>query len=103
MSRFFDWLESRAYKMHVRVMLSRYREYKLCPACKGSRLKAAALNWRLVLAEKSYNIQDIMLMPISEVFAFFNEFRKTQTARDALTLFDEILPRLSYLCEVGLG
>ena len=102
-SRFFDWLESRAYKMHVRVMLSRYREYKLCPACKGSRLKAAALNWRLVLAEKSYNIQDIMLMPISEVFAFFNEFRKTQTARDALTLFDEILPRLSYLCEVGLG
>ncbi len=102
-SRFFDWLESRAYKMHVRVMLSRYREYKLCPECKGSRLKAVALSWRLVLDDKAYNIQDIMLMPIREVFAFFDAFRKTLTTRDAQTLFDEIMPRLSYLGEVGLG
>ncbi|MGP1614225.1 MAG: hypothetical protein ACTS5Y_04070, partial [Pollutimonas bauzanensis] len=37
--RFFDWLESRAYKMHVRVLLSKYRSYTPCPTCGGSRLK----------------------------------------------------------------
>ncbi len=45
--RFFDWLEGRAYKMHVRVLLSRYRSYDVCPDCKGARLKDDALDWRL--------------------------------------------------------
>lgn len=36
---FFDWLESKAYKMHIRVLLSRYRSYTECPACHGARLK----------------------------------------------------------------
>ena len=45
--RFFDWLESRAYKMHVRVLLSKYRSYTPCPTCRGSRLKADALLWRV--------------------------------------------------------
>jgi len=44
---FFDWLESRAYKMHVRVLLSKYRSYTPCPACHGSRLKPDALLWRV--------------------------------------------------------
>lgn len=101
--RFFDWMESRAYKMHVRVMLSRYREYVLCSTCQGSRLKAAALNWRLILGEQTLSIHDVMLMPISDVFTFFDAFRKTLMSRDAQTLFDEIMPRLRYLLEVGLG
>src|SRR5580658_3937258 len=45
--RFFEWLETRAYKMHVRVLLSRYRSYTLCSACHGARLKPDALLWRL--------------------------------------------------------
>ncbi|HWL28911.1 MAG TPA: excinuclease ABC subunit UvrA, partial [Burkholderiaceae bacterium] len=45
--RFFDWLESRAYKMHVRVLLSKYRSYTPCPACGGARLKPDATLWRL--------------------------------------------------------
>ncbi|MGA0584319.1 MAG: excinuclease ABC subunit A, partial [Castellaniella sp.] len=45
--RFFDWLESRAYKMHVRVLLSKYRSYTPCPHCKGARLKPDATLWRL--------------------------------------------------------
>ena len=45
--RFFDWLEGRAYKMHVRVLLSRYRSYDTCPECNGARLKDEALDWRL--------------------------------------------------------
>ena len=45
--RFFDWLESRAYKMHIRVLLSKYRSYTLCGRCDGARLKPDALLWRL--------------------------------------------------------
>jgi excinuclease ABC subunit A len=40
---FFEWLESKAYKMHIRVLLSRYRAYTPCPACGGARLKPEAL------------------------------------------------------------
>ncbi|MGE8667830.1 MAG: excinuclease ABC subunit UvrA [Achromobacter mucicolens] len=45
--RFFDWLETKAYKMHVRVLLSKYRSYTPCPSCNGARLKPDALLWRL--------------------------------------------------------
>ena len=39
----FRWLERRAYKMHVRVLLSRYRSYDRCPSCQGARLRPEAL------------------------------------------------------------
>src|SRR6202008_5118731 len=45
--RFFAWLESRSYKMHVRVLVSRYRAYTPCTACDGARLKGAGLLWRI--------------------------------------------------------
>ena len=45
--RFFDWLETKAYKMHIRVLLSRYRAYTPCAACGGARLKTEALSWRV--------------------------------------------------------
>ena len=47
MKRFFEWLETKAYKMHVRVLLSRYRAYTPCATCRGARLKPEALLWRL--------------------------------------------------------
>lgn len=43
---FFEWLETKTYKMHVRVMLSRYRSYSACPDCGGAHLKPEALAWR---------------------------------------------------------
>ena len=46
-NRFFEWLESKAYKMHIRVLLSRYRAYTPCTACNGARLKPQALLWRI--------------------------------------------------------
>ena len=46
-ARFFAWLESKAYKMHVRVLLSKYRSYDVCPTCSGARLKPESLLWRL--------------------------------------------------------
>ena len=45
--RFFDWLESKAYKMHIRMLLSRYRAYTPCNACEGARLKPTSLNFRI--------------------------------------------------------
>jgi len=45
--RYFAWLESKAYKMHIRVLLSRYRSYTACAACQGARLKPDALLWRV--------------------------------------------------------
>jgi excinuclease ABC subunit A len=45
--RFFEYLESKAYKMHIRVLLSKYRSYTECPVCAGARLKTDSLLWRL--------------------------------------------------------
>jgi excinuclease ABC subunit A len=51
--RFFDWLETKAYKMHIRVLLSRYRAYTDCPACAGARLKTDSLLWRIGAREQA--------------------------------------------------
>jgi len=45
--RFFAWLETKSYKMHIRVLLSKYRSYTPCADCGGARLKPEALLWRL--------------------------------------------------------
>src|SRR5437588_3700905 len=47
---FFRWLESKTYKMHVRVLLSRYRAYVKCPSCNGGRYQPETLNYRIVAA-----------------------------------------------------
>jgi excinuclease ABC subunit A len=39
---FFDWMETKKYKLHVRVFLSKYRGYTLCPDCGGGRLRQEA-------------------------------------------------------------
>ncbi|MGE0099111.1 MAG: excinuclease ABC subunit UvrA [Hydrogenophaga sp.] len=46
-ARFFEYLESKAYKMHIRVLLSKYRSYTECPSCRGARLKNDSLLWRI--------------------------------------------------------
>jgi excinuclease ABC subunit A len=51
--RFFDYLESKAYKMHIRVLLSKYRSYTECPTCRGARLKTEALLWRIGTREQA--------------------------------------------------
>ncbi|HXF45600.1 MAG TPA: excinuclease ABC subunit A, partial [Burkholderiaceae bacterium] len=56
--RFFEWLESKAYKMHIRVLLSKYRAYTPCTACGGSRLKPDALLWRVGTREDAQAVLD---------------------------------------------
>ena len=53
---FFEWLETKAYKMHVRVLLSRYRSYTDCPDCHGARLKPEALLWRVGTYENAQTV-----------------------------------------------
>ncbi|TVQ25688.1 MAG: excinuclease ABC subunit A [Spirochaetaceae bacterium] len=100
--RFFAWLESRSYKMHIRVLLSRYRSYDLCPACHGARLKPQALQWKI----RGRSIHDVMQMPIWDVHAFFGSYAdELVTAADpaAELVLSEIQSRLGYLVEVGVG
>ena len=56
---FFQYLESKAYKMHIRVLLFKYRSYTTCPACCGARLKTESLLWRVGSAADA----DAVLVP----------------------------------------
>jgi excinuclease ABC subunit A len=95
--RFFKWLETKAYKMHIRVLLSKYRAYTECVACLGTRLKPEGLLWKV----DGRSIHDLMLQPISQTREFFDKLDFTDEATDLL--LKEIRTRLGYLCDVGLG
>jgi len=95
--RFFKWLETKAYKMHIRVLLSKYRAYTECGACHGTRLKPDALLWKL----DGKSIHELMLLPVSSVNGFFQSLSIDDEAADLV--LREIRTRLGYLCEVGLG
>ncbi|KPJ69028.1 MAG: hypothetical protein AMJ45_01280 [Syntrophobacter sp. DG_60] len=98
--RFFRWLETKSYKMHVRVFLSRYRGYFICPECKGTRFKKGALLYKI----KGKNIAEIYAPSISSIYKFFEELEKDVEDNIAAKLIvDEINRRLRYLIDVGLG
>ncbi len=100
--RFFKWLETKAYKMHIRVLLSKYRAYTPCPACGGTRLKPDALLWKL--GAEVHSIHDLMLLPIERVRSFFDALELPAPLDQATDLLlAEIRARLRYLGEVGLG
>jgi excinuclease ABC subunit A len=105
--RFFAWLETKAYKMHIRVLLSKYRAYTPCPACDAARLKTEALLWRVgtreaaedalagaprfrprgvewtddaLVALPGLSVHDVMLLPVERARAFFARFAPTAKA-----------------------
>jgi excinuclease ABC subunit A len=99
---FFAWLETKAYKMHVRVLLSRYRAYTPCDACGSARLKPDALLWKL--GDERLSIHDLALLPIDRVREFFANLKLPAPLDEASDLLlGEIRTRLRYLCDVGLG
>jgi excinuclease ABC subunit A len=97
--RYFAEIETKKYKVHVRVFLSRYRGYAQCPDCKGSRLRAAALNVRV--GEKT--IADLVKLNIEHAYEFFQGL---ELAPDERTIADKVLveirQRLKFLNDVGL-
>ena len=130
-ARFFEWLETKAYKMHIRVLLSRYRAYTPCADCDGARLKPESMLWRVgtkaeadaVLApEKRYPprgtqwsldelaalpglcLHDVMLLPIERARTFFERLALPAPLDEATELLlEEVNARLRFVCEVGLG
>ncbi len=97
---FFKWLETKRYKVHVRVFLSKYRAYTTCARCGGTRLKEEALNVRI--ADK--NIAELCEMSIDELQAFFLSMRLDPLKEEvAGRILKEIRDRIQYLCHVGLG
>ncbi len=101
--RFFEWLEGRAYRMHIRVLLSKYRAYRLCPDCHGARLKPQALCWR-VGANSGMTVHQVTCLPIGRCLDFFTTLQLPRPVDEATTLLlNEILTRLRYLVDVGLS
>ena len=130
--RFFEYLESKAYKMHIRVLLSKYRSYTPCHVCAGARLKTEALLWRIgshadadaalpaalrflpqgaawsreqLEALPGLTLHDLMLMPIDRIRRFFAALSLPSVMLDEALklLLGEVRTRLKYLCDVGLG
>ena len=99
-SGYFKHLEEKTYKMHIRILLSRYRGYTICSACRGSRLRREAL--QVMIADKS--IRDIVLMSIERAHEFFKSLSLTENdLAIGQRIYDEIVKRLTFLNDVGLG
>ena len=128
---FFDWLEAKSYKMHIRVLLSKYRAYNCCLDCGGARLQTESLLYRIgsrpqadsVLAPAlrhrpqavtvaagtwqalpGLNLYDVVQLPISKLLHFFADLNLPAGIDKATDLMlNEIRARLDYLQTVGLG
>jgi len=109
--RFFEYLESKAYKMHIRVLLSKYRSYTPCETCHGARLKTESLLWRIGAKEDADAVlapakrfmpagvqwtraqlealpglclHDLMLLPIDRLRRFFERVAQVEMAQGTL-------------------
>ncbi|MGA7965650.1 MAG: excinuclease ABC subunit A, partial [Gammaproteobacteria bacterium] len=129
--RYFRWLESKSYRMHIRVLLSRYRAYTTCPDCRGARLKPEALAFRLGTKREAdavldpvarfrpagagfddavlkklpgLTLHDVNGLPLSKARELFSGLKLPAPYDEASThLLAAIRSRFDYLCTVGLG
>jgi excinuclease ABC subunit A len=96
---FFQYLERKKYKLHIRVFLSRYRGYSICSACHGTRLRVEARQVKI----NGRNICEVCAMTVEEVAAFFAGVQLSAEEADiADRLLQEIRERLRFLNDVGL-
>ena len=97
--QYFNYLETKKYKVQVRVQLSRYRGYTRCPDCHGARLRKEALNVKV----NSLTIADVARMNIAQAQNFFNTITLTpEEAGIAGKILTEVNQRLKFLYDVGL-
>ncbi|HEX8368288.1 MAG TPA: excinuclease ABC subunit UvrA [Pyrinomonadaceae bacterium] len=96
---FFAWLETKKYKLHVRVFLAKYRGYTPCPECRGGRLRQAARDVKIA----GKNLPEIVNLSISDAGKFFDELSLSEEREKiAEKLLLEIRRRLKFLVDVGL-
>lgn len=96
---FFQWLETKKYKLHVRVFLAKYRGYTKCPDCEGQRLRQEARDVKV----GGRSLPDVVEMSVRDAFDFFESLTlDTERSQIADKLLLEIRRRLRFLVEVGL-
>ena len=96
---FFDYFEKKAYKMHVRVFLSRYRSYTTCRSCKGARLRPDSL----LFTADGRTLPDWWQLPVATLRPIVANSPLPPDDHTARLVRDEITSRLHYLEQVGLG
>ena len=100
LDRFFKWVERRSYRVHMRVLLARYRAYTRCPACLGTRLVPEAGFYRL----HGETIDALAGLSLRDLTAWFDATSFSERERDvASSLLAQLDERLSVLNRVGLG
>jgi excinuclease ABC subunit A len=100
---FFAQMERKKYKLHVRVMLSKYRGYAECPDCRGQRLRAEARSVRLPGLDGGKNICQATALTIAHAKEFFGALKLTPMQEEiAGPILEEVRARLSFLDAVGL-
>src|SRR5208283_483940 len=96
---FFEEMESKRYKLHVRVLLSRYRSPVTCPKCHGRRLNESALAYRI----EGFNIADLTELPVAKVAGWFESLHLSPMQEDiAKEALRQIKMKLGFLRRVGL-
>jgi len=99
-NKYFKFIERKSYKMHYRVLLSRFRGYTTCEECGGSRLRKEVLNVRV----GGKNIRDIVQMTIEEANRFFQDILLSKYEEEiGKRILEEIRKRLRFLDGIGLG
>ncbi len=97
---FFEKLEKKTYKIHVRILLAKYRGYTTCQACKGSRLRREALQVKIA----GNDINDIVEKSLESALEFFNNLQLSEyDYKVGERILKEIIKRLTFLNDVGLG
>lgn len=98
--KFFKEIEKKTYKIYYRVLLSKYRGFTTCNACKGSRLRREALQIKI----NNLNIQDLVCLSLEKNLQFFNNLNLNEFERSVSNrVLKEILKRLTFLNDIGLG
>lgn len=97
---YFKSLEKKNYKMHIRILLSKYRGYIKCTACKGSRLRREALQVKI----NNNSLHDLISLSIRDAHNFFKEIELPDfELKVGGRILKEVTKRLEFLNEVGLG
>ena len=97
---FFEYLEKKRYKLHVRVFLSRYRRAVTCSACGGTRLKPEALQVKIA----DVNVAVLSAMPVEQLNGWFHNLALSDFERRISgELVRRIVLKLAFLQSVGLG
>jgi excinuclease ABC subunit A len=98
---YFHWLESKSYKMHIRVLLSRYRSYQPCPKCHGGRFQPETLNYRI--DPPGLTIADVAAVPLKRLAPILESFDIPASDTGARLVHQQVVSAHQLPCNIGLG